>query len=36
MWHSRGGVVDVRNKGERKGRGSGWSIVVTGGQQAWT
>ena len=30
-----GGVVDIRHKEEGEGRGKGWSIVVTGGQQAW-
>ena len=29
-------TVDIRNKGEGAGRGRGWSVVVTGGQQAWT
>ena len=27
-------VVGIRNKWE--GGGKGWSVVVTGGQQAWT
>ena len=34
MWHSRWGVVDIRNK--RGGGRGGVVCLVTGGQQAWT